>query len=199
MTTPNDELGKLWQSVPVGGITDPGALLSQLQIRAQLFDRTIRNRDWREYIGGAAVAVVFLWMSLRAKSPLDFAADVWLAACGVWVILYLRRYSRASANPAPEQTLAAYRGMMLERYDRQIRLARSAKYWYILPFWMGLMLSAVELLWRTGDTVRFAILVVFVTVINAALWWANDVAAVRYLRRQRSQLSEVFGSEGGSK
>jgi len=190
MPTP-DDFSRLWQSVPAG----PAPALRQIEARARRFDRTIRNRDWRESGAGLLVAAVFLWMSFHARG-LALASDLWLAACGIWVVFYLRRYSRTSGGVPPEKSLAAYRRAVLERFDRQIRVVRSAKYWYILPFWAGLMLNAAAFYERTGVTLRFLLLVVFVTALNAALWWVNDVAAVRYLQGKRRELLELFGEEG---
>jgi hypothetical protein len=98
--------------------------------------------------------------------------------------------------PSPSQTLLTYQQELLERYDGQIRLLKSAKYWYILPFWAGLLFSGVALFERTGNLTRFGLMVGFVTLVNAALWWLNEVVGVRYLQSKRRELTALLENEG---
>ncbi|HYL77884.1 MAG TPA: hypothetical protein VEU96_26970 [Bryobacteraceae bacterium] len=199
MTPQFDELRDIWQSDAGGGGVNPHQLLGQLQRRMRDFEGTIRRRDLRETIGGVLVAFFFVWQAISASDTLTRIACIWIAGCGVWVIFYLRRYSRASRNPAPEQTLAAYRQALREKYDRQIRLLKSAKYWYVLPFWIGLMLIAVGSFERKGGAMRFLLTAIWFTAVNAVVWWLNEVKGVRSLRAKRADLVSLTGDEGESK
>ena len=199
MTPPSDELRELWNSEPGGTRCDPAEVLRQLERAGSGFDRTIRLRDLRESAAGILVAVIFLWLAVHDRTPLESAAHLWLAACGVWIILYLRRYSKISRRPETAQTLLAYQQDLLDRFDRQIRLLRSAKYWYILPFWTGLVFSAAAVLARNGNLKLFCLMVAFATLINAVLWWLNEFAGVRCLKNKRRNLAALTGSEEVSK
>lgn len=193
---PSDELGNLWNSESGGGKCDTPELLRQLERTARGFDRAIRFRDLREIAAGVLGGALFLWLAIHDRTPLERAAHLWLAACGVWIVCYFRRYSKISRKPAPEQTLLTYQQELLERYDRQIQLLKSAKYWYILPFWTGLLFSAIAGLERTGDLARFGLMVALVTLLNATLWWLNEVIGVRCLQNKRRDLSALTGNEG---
>jgi hypothetical protein len=199
MTPQSDELRDLWQAESGGGGLNPRELLRQLEMRTRDFEATIRRRDLGETAAGVVVAGIFLCFAISAADTWGRVAHVWLAGCGVWVIFYLRRYSRASLNPVPEQTLAGYRQALREKYDRQIQLLKSAKYWYVLPFWVGLLLSAVAYLERGGDRTRFLLFVIWVTAVNAVVWWLNEVRAVGHLRLKRAELVTLTGDEGESK
>ena len=199
MTPPTDELRDLWQSDPGGAAVSPLELLHQLEQRTRNFEGTIRRRDLRETIAGVLVAAFFAWHAILAGDSLSRIACVWIAGCGVWVIFYLRRYSRASRNPAPEQTLTAYRQALRDKYDRQIRLLKSAKYWYVLPFWIGLMLIATASLEHGASTTRFLLTAIWFTAANALVWWLNEVKGVRNLRAKRAELAALTGDEGESK
>lgn len=124
------------------------------------------------------------------------AADLWLAGCGLWVVFYLKRYSGLSRTPAPDQSLASYRAELLDRYDRQIRLLKTAKYWYVLPFWLGMMLLEFS---RSTHDISFFAGVTFMTGILAVVWWLNEGPGVRHLRRKREELAALVGEEGVSK
>jgi hypothetical protein len=196
--TPTDELRQLWQSDITEAI-DQRELLRELERRSRNFDRTIRWRDFRETAAGLLITVVYLWFAVRAGSTFERVADLWLAACGVWIAVFLYRYSKLSRKPAPEHTLAVYRQELVERYDRQIRLSKSVKYWYILPLWAGLMLNAAAYRVGGGDNIRFLAIVIFVTAVSAGVWWLNEGPGVRYLQRKRQELAALIGEEGVSK
>jgi len=191
--TPPDELSNLWQSIPPQP-ADLQALLREVERRASSFDRTIRRRDWRESIAGFAVAVLFTWLGLRARTPLGRVADFWLAAYGLWVVFYLWRNS-GPGEAAPDGTLAEYRRRVIERYERQIRLLRQAKYWYILPLWIGGMLSAYAAFAQTRSFVLLITQASAFTATGLLLWWVNQAKGVPYVQNKQRDIMEFFGSE----
>jgi CubicO group peptidase (beta-lactamase class C family) len=163
-------------------------LLERLEKKTRTFDRQVVLRDLRESLAGALVTVLFLWFAFHAANPVSRLAYLWLAACGVWIIVFLLRYAKVARKPAPEQTLTGYQGALVEKIDRQIRLLKNVKYWYILPLWLGQMLVAVAFLGRPGGWIGFSCLAVFVTAVNGAIWWLNESQGVGWLRRQREEL-----------
>ena len=191
--TPGDELSKLWQSIPEER-ADMQALLREVEQRARSFDRTIRRRDWREFIAGFGIAIVFTWMAVYARTGLRRAADLFLAAYGLWVVFYLWRNSRAE-SATPEGTLADYRTAVLERYERQIRLLRQAKYWYVLPFWIGGMLSACAAFRQTRSLAVLAAQAGVFTATALVLWWANQAKGVPYVEKKRRDVMQFFGED----
>lgn len=199
MRPPSDELTNLWNSEPSQRKCDTAELLRQLERTSHAFDRAIQFRDLRETAAGVLVSAIFLWLALHNRLWLERAAHIWLAVCGAWIAYYFRRYAKISRTPAPEQTLLAYQRELMDRYDRQIRLLKSAKYWYILPLWAGLLLSAFALLQRTGSLAHFGLMVAGVTLVNASLWWLNEVVAVRHLQHRRRALLALTEDVGCSK
>lgn len=197
--TPFDDLCRLWQSDSGNGALDTHDLLRELERRSRGFDRMIRRRDIRESLGGLALTVVYSWFALRAGTLLFRVSDIWLAACGAWFVFYLLRNSRLSLMPVPEQSLALYRRALMERYDGQIRLARTVKYWFLLPLWIGLSLQAVASLADRGGIFKFSAIMILATVGNVFVWWLNEGPAVRYLERKRRELAALIGEDGGSR
>ena len=198
MKPPLDELSVLWQSGKNPAGLDQAQLLEVIEQRRRAFDRSIRARDLRESIGGLLVTVLFVAFALRGGSPISLAGDVWLAACGLWIVFYLRRYSGLSRKPSPDQSLASYRAELLERYDRQIRLLKTAKYWYVLPLWLGLMILSASSL-SGGHWVAFLAQAALFTAVNAGVWWLNEGPGVRAIQRKRQELALLLGEEGVSK
>jgi hypothetical protein len=196
--TPSDELRQLWQS-DINEAINQRDLLRELERRRRNFDGANRRRDFQEIVASLVIIVVYLWFAARAVTTFERVADVWLAACGVWIIVYLRRYAKLARKPVPEQTLGAYREALVERYDRQIRLSKSVKYWYILPLWVGLLLFALADRVHGGKNIKFILVVIFVTAANGFVWWLNEGPGIRCLERKRRELATLIGEEGVAK
>jgi hypothetical protein len=196
--TPTDELRELWQS-DISAAMNQRDLLRELERRSRNFDGRNRRRDVRDIVAMLVVIVVYFWFAVGAENILERVADLWLVVCGIWFIVYLRRYAKISRKPVPEQSLGAYRQALLERYNSQIRLAKSVKYWFILPMWLGQMLYNVAYRVNGGNNIKFGMVSIFVTAVNAFVWWLNEGPAVRYLERKRRELAVLVGEEGVSK
>jgi len=141
---------------------------------------------------------VYGWLALYEHNALLRFSDIWLAACGVWFAFYLRRDSKRSLQPVPEQSLAVYRRTLMERYDGQIRLARSVKYWFLIPIWLGLLLQAVASLADPRGVRKFWLVMLVATAGLVFVWWLNEGPGVRYLERKRRELAALLGEEGAS-
>jgi hypothetical protein len=196
--TPTDELRQLWQS-DISEAINQRELLSELQRRSRNFDRANRRRDLRDIVAMLVIIVVYFWFAVRAGNTLERVADVWLVVCAVWFIFYVRRYARISRKPVPEQTLGVYRQALVERYDSQIRLAKSVKYWFVLPMWLGQMLYNVAYWLNGGKNFKFVMVTIVVTAVNVLVWWLNEGPAIRYLKRKRRELAVLVGEEGVAK
>lgn len=196
--TPSDELRQLWQS-DISEAINQRELLRELQRRSRNLDRMNRRRDLVNIVAMLVIIVVYSWFAVGAGNALERVADVWLVACGVWFIFYVRRYARISRKPVPEQTLGAYRQALVGRYDGQIRLAKGVKYWFLLPMWLGLLLYDIAYRMNGGNNTKFALVLIVVTAGSAFGWWLDEGPGVRYLERKRRELAVLVGEEGVAK
>jgi hypothetical protein len=196
--TPTDELRQLWQS-DISAAINQRDLLQELQRRSRNFDRMNRRRDILNIVAMLVVIVVYSRFAMGATNTLERVADVWLVACSVWFIFYLRRVATTSRKPVPEQTLGAYRQALTGRYDAQIRLAKSVKYWFLLPMWLGVLLYDIAYRMNGGNNTKFALVMMVVTVGSVFAWWLDEGPGVRYLERKRRELAVLVGEEGVSR
>jgi hypothetical protein len=174
-------------------------LLHELERRRRNFDRASRRRGLVDLVSMLVVIVAYLWLAVGERTTFERVADLCVAACAVWFIFYVRRYARLSRKPAPEQTLGAYRQALVERYDRQIQLWKSAKYWFILPMWLAMLLYDIAYRVSGGKNVKFAMVLLVVTVGYAFAWWLYEGRGVRRLERKRRELAALVGEEGVAK
>jgi len=196
--TPSDELRALWQS-DINEAMNQRDLLRDVERRVRNFDRADRRRNLVDIGAMLVVIVVYLWLAVGEKTTFERMADVCLAACAIWVIFYVRRYAKLSRKPEPEQTLDAYRRALVQRYDRQIRLWKSAKYWFILPMWLAVLLYDVAYRLSGGKNIKFAMVLILVTVGYAFAWWLYEGRGVRCLERKQRELATLIEVEGVAK
>ena len=188
-----DDLSELWKSQPSrsGGIKGED-MLALVQKKLRRFDRTVTVRNWLECVAGIAVVVFFLWTAARVPDPVVKIGSLVVAAGAAWIVFYVVRYGNSSETVDPSQDLTSYTRALAARYDHQIRLLKSVKYWYLLPIYIGLLIATAGLFlerakagtlgWRDlwGPAIY--------TALFAAIWWLNEGLSVRRLRREREAL-----------
>jgi hypothetical protein len=192
-----DELRELWcsQSDPIAITREE--LIMLVQKKTYQFDRLILIRNLLESASALAVTVMFLTMAAHAPDALQRTGLLIVAASGLWIIIFLLRYGRASAPADPDQELNGYQRALVERYDHQIRLIKSVKYWYLLPPWIGLLIGSTGVLLQELHNGRFGwydfIAPVIYTASFAFVWWLNEVYAVARLRAERARVLAAAG------
>jgi hypothetical protein len=196
---PNDDLQELWCSQPIVTARNKEELVELVQQKTRQFDRMIFMRNLRECGAALVVTAMFGFIAARTADPLQRSGYIIVAASGLWIIFFLLRYGRSSAPANPDQDLGAYRGALVERYDRQIRLLGSVKYWYLLPMWIGIVISTIGVLLNKSqqrpigwyDFLSPAIY----TAIFAFVWWLNESYGVRRLIAERGRVLALAGDE----
>src|SRR5205814_681182 len=130
----DEELTLLWRQ---GALAEPNPEeIARLAERASMtqFDRTILRRNRSEYVAGLVLLVLFGWGVVAGNDPaLDPGSDVIGIVCVAFVMGYLWWQHRHLTAPDPSADGRAYQAAMLARIDKQIRLVRRVRYWYVLP------------------------------------------------------------------
>lgn len=164
--------------------------MTMVQERTRRFDRTIWLRNFIESVAGGVVFVLFIWVAVRNPDTLTKAGALIVAASAVWIIFYLVRYGKSATLVNPAQNLTSYTHALVQRYNRQIRLLQSAKYWYLLPMYVGLLTISTGILSQHakagGLNWRDMLAPAFYTAVFAVIWWLNEWVVVRRLERSRS-------------
>jgi hypothetical protein len=194
-----DDLEQLWKTQPVETAIKGEQMRQIILKNTEKFDRTIHRRNIREVIAAFVVAVVFGYQVWGQQNGIARLGNVILVGASLWIIYYLWRHGTAPADPNPDQSIAGYQRALVSKIDHQIRLARSVKFWYLLPMYVGLLtLSAgwlhdsagvQALTWRDG------IFPLIYTLLFAGVWWLNEVYAVRKLEQRRMRLTSAVQQE----
>jgi len=193
----NDELSELWCSQPCASAATKEDLVRMVEKRTRQFDRFILVRNVLESISAFAVTVIFAAMAARAPDVLQRAGLLIVAASGLWIIAFLLRYRRASFPADPSQELSCYRRALVERYDREIRLLKSVKYWYLLPPWIGLLTGSAGVILHAFRNGRLGwhdfIAPLIYTAFFTGVWWLNEVYGVAHLQAERARVLTIAG------
>jgi hypothetical protein len=191
-----DELRELWNSQPSAATTTGEDLMQMVEARTKKFDRRVRARNLREIIASVIGGGVLAWTMLGSHDPWKITGGV-VMEIGLAVIIYvLLRYGKTGSEPDTSGTLRDYTRSLIEKYDRQIRLLKTAKYWYLLPMYLGIVIMLVGSVLghvRAGTLgPKVFLWPVILTAFFGFTWWLNEVYAVGKLERCRAKTEEML-------
>ena len=195
-----DELSNLWQSQVSPSSNsqkerEAEEMLTMVIEKTRKFDRQILLRNVREYVGAFIVTAIFAWFAWKVPTRVEELGDAIVAASGIWIIYYLYRFGAGPRTLDPGVSLNAYGELLRESYDREVRLARSVKYWYLLPMYVGLVVANLGFWLRLhsqGKSARAAFVsLAIITLGFVGVWILNEVYAVRHLEKLKRQLGET--------
>jgi hypothetical protein len=165
--------------------------------KTRAFDRMIAVRNARECLEGVLVAAFFAWAAWNAPSLLERLGMAIVSLTGAWYAYYFPRSGRGPRRLDPGANLTAYRELLREGYEQQIRLVRSVKYWAILPAYVGGLLAKI------GTGMRLAAegknpwtnvsSLVIATAIFVVVWLLMEFRSVPRLQRLKEGLSALTG------
>jgi len=195
-----DDLELLWQTLPVATDVKGEEMREIIMQKMSKFDRTIRRRNMGEVTGALVGAIGFSYMASRQTYWVSRLGSAIIMATFVWIIYYFLRHGSGPADPNPDQNAAGYQRALIAKIDHQIRLVRSAKFWFLLPMYFGLLLlTAGDLIAHAAAgklTWIDAVGPVFYTLVFAVIWWANDVYAAGKLLHLRTKLESGVQEAG---
>lgn len=208
----DDPVCRLWQSAPEGADNDMQKMLEVIQKKAKSFNRAIYWRDAREITVALPMAMLFFYSGFTTLPRPLISAGFYLAALScLFIAGWLWRSRRLHSRAAPDQSVAAYGLEVLEGYDRQIALLRTAKYWYVLPLSISAatifagvivqMAGPMARLWQQSPGrwfVATGLLMASVTTAAAVMgfvWWLNEKYMVPKLIGERDRLAALLPVE----
>lgn len=192
-----DDLENLWKAQPVGTAMRGEEMRGIVLKKIAGFDRAIRRRNRAEMVAALIVSASFGYFAWVQRNGIERLGSIIIAASALWIIYYIWRFGNEPGDPDPDQTVASYRRALVRKYEYQIRLLRNVKFWYLLPLYVGLLISSAGLFTEHEKKGSLnwtdAIGPVVYTLIFAGVWWLNEVYTIR--RLQRWQIEITSGAE----
>jgi len=187
-----ENLENIWKTQPLDKSVKGDEMRSVVLKKISAFDRTIRMRNIRETVAAVAVSAFFVYAAWVQRNGIARLGSGIVAAGALWIVYYLRRYGTGPAEPAPDQPVESFRRALVLKYEHQIRLLKSVKFWYLLPIYVGLITNYAGMLQQEAQTRRLlwldAIAPLIYTLVFAGIWLLNEVYAVRKLEQTRAKI-----------
>jgi hypothetical protein len=191
------ELMEMWQENTCPTPGSPGEYTPDFPAWVAKFDRKVFWQNFAEY---AAVAIVLV----RSVHEIDsgdrpLIAPLASITAAIFIGCYLWRKHRGTPSLDPMASAKTYRDALVDRLNRQIELARSVRYWYVLPVWcfflvvfaggtIRMLANPVE----SGSTFLFlAIEFLLATAICVLLIWLNERYRVPKLQKEIERVKSI--------
>jgi hypothetical protein len=183
---PNTPAQNIWQNQPVEGIR---MSIDEIRNRAGKFERTIRWRNAREYVGSLIAAALFGYFFYGTHVWVFRIAYVLFIAGLAWIVVQLRRKGAAKSLPAEMGASPALQYFRAE-LERQREVVKNVWPWYLAPLVPGFVVLTVGYVRSVPfpkGVVAALIMDTLVTALFFAVWKMNERAA-RCLQRKIDEL-----------
>lgn len=189
----DDELKNLWrqQSLRMPDISE-AQVISAMQKQASQLRRRLDARDVRELVACGVVIIIFgIFYFTVYREPIPRVGDLIIIGSTIfigWKLVHTRR----STPPAPpgSATVESLRAELLS-VRTQSRLLGSVLWWYLLPIFIGLMVST----WGLPINLHAKIVSTLVFVaVDAFVYWLNQWARSKQLLPVEAQLESLLRS-----
>jgi hypothetical protein len=181
-----DDIRNVWQEQPVENIA---MSMEEIRRRSRQFEKRIRNRNLREYLGGSLGLAVFIYYLFKIPGPITRTGSA-LVVVGL-ISIMVQVYRRATPASLPVD-LALTGSLEFHRRElaRQRDLLRSVLWWYIGPIFPGLVVFSAGSLEHHGSWWVFGVVVVIYVLVFGWVVRLNSQAAER-LSRQIAELESL--------
>lgn len=197
----DDELKQIWQQQPLRTPdASPQQLVAAMQKHASQFRHIIEARDIRELVACAVVVVIFGIFFFNHGSQVSRLGDLIVIGSAIfiaWKLIATRREHRPA--PPGATTIESLR-VELESVRAQSRLLGSVLWWYLLPGFIGLVISTWGGL-PVNDPGAMRVMIptyIVMTLVFIAVDWfvyrLNQRAVATQLRPLEEQLEAMLRS-----
>ena len=185
---PSNDMRQVWQNQSVNPIQ---MSLDEIRKKAEKFQRRVRWRNIREYLGAVLVVAIFGSFFWRYDSMLPCIGSALVIAGTLYMMYQLHKRGSAKIVPADlaSRTCLDFHRRELER---QRDLLRDVWRWYLLPFVPGMVVFVVGLAiqhpagrWATAGVGLAFCAIVFFLIGQLNRW------AARKLQRQIDGLNAL--------
>jgi hypothetical protein len=188
----DNELKKLWQQQVLREPPPAEQLIAAMQSKTTQLRRILDARDIRELIACAFVILIFGFFYFTVyREPIPRLGDLIVIGGAIfiaWKIIYTRRLT----PPAPPgATVVESLRAELNSVRAQSQLLGSVLWWYILPGFIGLLISTWGL--RTDLAAKIVCTLVFIAV-DVFVYWLNQHARARQILPVEAQLQSLLHS-----
>lgn len=191
MTKNFNDLQEIWkkQSIQQGDVN-----MELILKKSTDFKKSIMWRNFRECGIAFVMALVFIPKVFRAQSTWATLMYIELVLALIFVGVHIYLYGRNKKAPNYSASSTEHVTFLREQIQTQIKLLSNVRYWYLAPLLFGVLGLLGESLVNeiaAGKTPYALVPITFTLALNAIILWANEVWAVRKLKKQLEELPQI--------
>ena len=185
----SDDLMRLWQQHEPA-TPNPERVARTIMAHVWTFDQKIFWRNFREYLAGAILMVIFAFQAIVGEDRIGGVVGL---VCVGFVMTYLWWKHRGLHPLDPAADTATYRAALLGRYDQQLVLLRTVPYWYLVPLFLPGLWTAVWTWPQSPSAAGMSLVVLLAAFVFVG--WLNVRVGVGRVRKAREQVAAMVPEE----
>ena len=186
-----DSIKELWLSASNEREVEINAeiLIDSLAKKIKQTERTVRRRDRREIVIGLLMIPLFGWWCVTIPQLFAKIGSAIIVAACLFVIFKLVRARRVGGKEDATSDIRYNLSVSLQLLKRQIKLLDTVLWWYLLPFFTGVIFFYFSLVSNTLGRVVYAFVVV---AAYGYIYYLNKRAVRKYLRPLEKNLTKIL-------
>ena len=186
-----DSIKELWLSASKERKVEINAemLIDSLAKKIKQMERRVRRRDRREIVIGLLMIPLFGWWCVTIPQLFAKMGSAIIVAACLFVIFKLIRARRVSGKEDAASDIRYNLSLSLQLLRRQIKLLDTVLWWYLLPFFTGVIFFYFSLVSNTLGRVAYAFVVV---AAYGYIYYLNKRAVKKHLKPLERNLTKVL-------
>lgn len=167
--------------------------MEQLQSKYKSFYADISLRNRIEILAAITIALFFLIIPLAAKSIslLQLLLSFEVSFSAFFIVYYIRKNGQIDKEE-PLNNRQDYILFFLKNIDTQLKLLRSARWWYVLPMTAGLvglqLVKVVTLMASKSAPQEPIVVIAVICCVSLMVIFLNEVYAVNKLNKLKHSI-----------
>jgi hypothetical protein len=186
-----DNLKELWagsnkeQKVEI----DHDKLIESLSQKVLFMEEQIKRRDNTEIFIGLLMIALFGWWFFAVPSLLaKIGAAIIVVNC-ILVIVRLRRAKKVTVKEEPSSKINQNLRASLQLLRQQIKLSSTVLWWYLLPFFIGVICFVYAFVSSITANVIYTLIV---ALVYAYIWYCNKKVVINKLKPLEKNIVEAL-------
>lgn len=186
-----ERLKSEWQAQGMLEGSAPATETKPLLERLAQLEQDVQRRDVREYLAACVVMAIFGWRAATTDDLLVRIGSLVVVFGAMFIIVWSRRAYGATRSRAftGDLPMTQFLARELDRVEAQVRLLKSAWWWYVAPTVVGILITLISGARAVWTRMAAAAVVVTVGVLIA---WLNQVTARQELEPLRDDLRQYM-------
>jgi hypothetical protein len=176
----DDTLKQLWLNADQQKVEiNMGKLIETINLKLSKMDKQIKRRDVQEiFIAAIFIPLFGWWMFVSLPLLAKIGAAIIFVNC-ILVILKLINARKVRVTEERTSQIKYHLTVSLQRVRNQIRLHSTILWWYLLPFFVGVICLIYGYVNSMAANIVYTLIV---ALVYGYIWYKNKQAVRKYMK-----------------